>query len=172
MIRRAVRSDIEGIEKSYQMHFNHEKEHHAYTMFREGVYPTGKVAEDAVDDGSMYVCEDENGNILGSIIFDRKQPEEYGRIDWPCKADDEQTGVIHLLLVRPDAAGRGVGTSLLSYVTEIAEKLGCRVLRLDTGAQNTPAASLYQKLGFRLVSASSMKIGGVILHDKHLFFEK
>lgn len=171
MIRKAVQSDIDSIEKSYQMHFNHEKEHGAYTLFQEGVYPTRKVAEAAINDGSLYVY-DEKGEVLGSIIFDGKQPEEYEKIDWPSKMSNECAGVIHLLMVRPDAAGRGVGSALVAYVTDMAKRQNRAAVRLDTGAQNTPASSLYKKLGFQLASISPMKVGGIIPHNEHLFFEK
>ncbi|MDO4177485.1 MAG: GNAT family N-acetyltransferase [Bacillota bacterium] len=93
-------------------------------------------------------------------------------MDWPSKATDERVRVIHLLLVRPDAAGQGIGSALIAYVTDLAKQQNCSSIRLDTGAQNTPATALYIKQGYRLVSASSMKIGGVIPHDEHLFFEK
>lgn len=171
ILREAVASDLDDIEKGYQEHFAHERKYGAYTVFQEGIYPTRKVAETALQNRALYVCE-ENGAVLGSIILDRQQPDEYKKIDWKTKAPDEKVSVIHLLMVRPSAVGKGAGTSLVNYVIDIARKRSCIAVRLDTGGQNIPAASLYKKLGFRLAATAAMKVGGAISHNEHLFFEK
>lgn len=80
--------------------------------------------------------------------------------------------VIHLVMVCPEAAGKGIGSSLVKYAMERARHHSCEAVRLDTGAQNIPAASLYKKLGFQLAETGTMKVGGVISHTGHLFFEK
>lgn len=119
----------------------------------------------------MYVYE-ENGIVLGSVILDGQQPEEYRKIEWPSNAPDEKVTVIHLLMVRPSAAGKGIGSLIVNDAMEFAKQQACVAVRLDTGEQNVPAASLYKKLGFHLVSTSQMKVGGMISHNRHLFFEK
>lgn len=171
MIRKAVITDIDSIEEGYHEHFLYEREHGAYTVFQEGVYPTRKDAEAAFDKGALYVYE-ENGTVLGSIILDERQPEEYRKIAWPIQAAGEKVSVIHLLMVRPGAAGKGIGSALVRFASEAAKQQGCTAIRLDTGSQNIPAVSLYKKMGFQLAAASSMKVGGAISHAGHLFFEK
>lgn len=171
VIRHAVGTDLDDIDKGYREHFSHEKKYGAYTVFQEGVYPTRIVAETALQDGALYVCE-ESGAVLGSIILDQKQPEEYKTIEWPSRALPGEASVIHLLMVRPCAAGRGVGSALVNYALDTAKRHSCISVRLDTGKQNLPAVSLYKKLGFQLIAASTMKVGNAISHDGHLFFEK
>lgn len=171
MIRAAAAADLDGVEAGYLRHFAYERVHGAYTVFREGVYPTRRDAEKALRAGTLYVYE-RDGAVLGSVILDRRQPEEYRNINWPSGAAADRVLVIHLLMVRPDAVGKGVGSALVQYAEETARRRGCLVVRLDTGAQNTPAVSLYQKLGFQLAASSSMNVGGVIAHSGHLFFEK
>lgn len=171
MIRLAELTDLDGVEEGYMEHFAHEREHGAYTVFREGVYPTRKDAEKALREGALFVYE-ENGVVLGSVILDSSQPEEYRKVDWPSRLEDDRVKVIHLLMVRPGAAGKGIGSALINYASELAGQQSCAVIRLDTGAQNIPAAALYQKLGFQLAATASMKVGGSISHEGHLFFEK
>ncbi|MDY3282690.1 GNAT family N-acetyltransferase [Dysosmobacter sp.] len=170
MIRKAEARDIGQIEESYEEHLRHEQEHGAYTVWKAGVYPTRATAEAALAAGTLYVCEEE-GDILASIIADHAQPEEYRQIDWLYPAEPEQVLVIHLLCVRPSKAGRGIGREMVRYVIARAKQLHCKAVRLDTGAQNTPAATLYTRLGFRLAGTSAMAIGGLIAHSGHLFFE-
>lgn len=171
MLRQAVAADLDHIEKGYQEHFLHEREHGAFTVFREGVYPTCEDAKRALLAGTLFVCE-EAGTLAGSIIVDTWQPDEYGKIDWPSRAAAEKVMVIHLVIVRPGMAGKGIGSSLVNYALEIAKQRLCEAVRLDTGPQNIPAVSLYRKLGFELAGNTSMKVGGLIAHDGHLFFEK
>ncbi|MDO5547504.1 MAG: GNAT family N-acetyltransferase [Eubacteriales bacterium] len=171
MIRLAAPADLDAIEESYREHFTYEKNHIAYTVFQEGVYPTRGVAEQALHRNALYVYE-ENGIVLGSLILDGRQPAEYKKINWPSQAAVEQTMVIHLLLVRPCAKGKGIGSQLVTYAVETARQRACTAVRLDTGAQNTPAVSLYQRHGFQLAAATAMNVGGAIPHKDHLFFEK
>lgn len=171
MIRKAVKEDLGQIEEGYREHFQYEREHTAFTVFREGVYPTGEDAKRALEEETLYVYV-EDGTIAASMILDGRQPEEYKEIDWPGKAKPEEVLVLHLLLVRPSMHGKGIGTAMVNYAVEAAGRLGCRAVRLDTGKQNVPAASLYVKAGFRQAGSAGMKVGGRISHGGHLFFEK
>lgn len=171
MIRKAVMEDVGAIEETYNEHFLHEQEHGAFTVFQKGVYPTKKDAEKAVNAGTLYVYE-ENGMIAGSVIVDRIQPKEYEGIAWGQRLEKDEVMVIHLLMVRPGMAGRGIASSLVKYAVETAKANACRAVRLDTGKQNLPAVSLYQKLGFRVAAAASMKVGSALEHSGHLFLEK
>ena len=171
MIRKATFDDIEFIEDTYNEHFKYEMEHKAFTIFKKGIYPTRKDIEKAVTVGTLYVYE-ENNNIAGSIIIDNVQPEEYTRITWGQTLTSDKVRVIHLLMVRPSMAGKGVASSLIKYAIELARNNSCKALRLDTGSQNIPAVSLYKKLGFQIVATAFMKVGNTIEHSGHLFLEK
>lgn len=171
MIRKAVSQDIDQVEKSYIEFLLHEQEHGAYTVWKSGVYPTRETAEKSFQDGTLYVME-QAGEICASIIADQVQPEEYDNINWKYDAPPDKVLVIHLLCVRPSKAGAGIGKAMVQFAVEEAKRQSCKSVRLDTGAQNSPAVGLYQKLGFEIAGTSSMAIGGLISHDNHLFFEK
>lgn len=171
MIRQATFNDIKLIEDTYNEHFKHEIEHGAFTIFKKGIYPTKKDIEKAVNVGTLYVYE-ENNRIAGSIIVDKIQPIEYTKIVWGQTFTNDEVMVIHLLIVRPSKAGKGIATALVRYAMELAENNWCKALRLDTGSQNIPAVSLYKKLGFQIVATASMNVGSAIEHSGHLFLEK
>lgn len=171
MIRKAVFNDLELIEEMYDEHFRYEAANGAFTVFKKGVYPTGKDAGKALDNGALYVYEEDN-NIAGSIIVDKVQPIEYKNIVWGKFAEDSKVMVIHLLMVRPSMTGKGIASALVRYAGELAKNELCEVLRLDTGSQNVPAVSLYKKLGFKITASGSMNVGGVVAHNEHLFLEK
>ena len=170
MFRRATPADLDAIESSYEEHFTHEEQHGAFTIWKRGVYPTRKTAEDAMEEGHLYVLE-EGGALLSSVIVDQNQSAEYGKVDWPVCAEPDEVMVIHLLVVRPSLAGRGIGRRTVRAICEMAKRAGCKVVRLDTGGQNIPARTLYTKCGFVLAAEGSMAVGGVLAHKGHLFFE-
>ena len=133
-------------------------------------YPTAQTALDALSEGTLYVM-DADCEAMPSVIADRKQPEAYRDVAWEREADPAKVLVIHLLCVPPSQAGKGVGSSIVRFLIGEARAQGYQTVRLDTGGQNVPAASLYRKLGFRLAGTGSFAVGGKIAHANHLFFE-
>lgn len=171
MIRKATIQDIDQVGQIYLEILQHEQKHIAYTVWKAGVYPTRETAVKSFNDGSLYVME-QGSEICASMIINQIQPEEYSTIKWKYPSPSAKVLVIHLLCVSPSKAGCGIGKAMVQFVIEEGKRLHCQSVRLDTGAQNTPAVSLYQKLGFELAGISTMAIGGLISHKNHLFFEK
>lgn len=173
MIRAATAKDLDAIEAAYNEHFDFEEAHpeQAFTVFKRGVYPTRSDAEKALAEDELMILE-EDGVLLGSVMTSRKQPPEYAEVPWQRVFAADDVLVIQLLMVRPSASGRGLGTALLDAVEQQARALGIGALRLDTGSQNKPAVHLYEKNGYRIVANATMKVGGVVPHDDHLFLEK
>lgn len=66
MIRKAVLNDIALIEDTYDEHFQYEIDHEAFTVFRKGVYPTRRDAQQAVKSGTMFVYEKNGFEIVAS----------------------------------------------------------------------------------------------------------
>ena len=172
MIRQATAADLAQIEDAYDEHFAFETAHpeRAFTVFRKGVYPTRRDAEKALADGGLTVFE-EDGRILASVITSGVQPPEYAHVPWQRALDASQVRVIHLLMVRPSAAGRGIGATLMRYIEAQARAEGIRALRLDTGSQNKPAVGLYTGQGFTLAGTGSVQLGGQIPHAGQVFLE-
>lgn len=170
MIRKATEADLDGVNDGYEELLYYEKEHGAYTVWELGVYPTRSSAKKSLEEDGLYVLE-EDGQIAASVTVNQTQPPEYETVHWGCDAKPEEVMVIHLLCVRPSKAHQGMGRRMVEFIIEEARKRGCKAVRLDTGAQNIPAKSLYTKIGFKLTGTASMAIGGLIPHEGHLFFE-
>ena len=171
IIRKATEKDVKQIEKMYKEHFQYEREHTKYTFFVEGVYPTTEITQNRIEDGTLYVYE-KNGNIGGCVTLDQKQAEEYKNVTWLKDVAGDEIMVIHLLLVRPDQKGKGIGTSFIQFAEKLARTHSYKVLRIDTASRNIPAATLYQKLGFHVVAKAPLRVGGGAIDNEHLFLEK
>ncbi|MEE3457869.1 MAG: ribosomal protein S18-alanine N-acetyltransferase [Lachnospiraceae bacterium] len=52
------------------------------------------------------------------------------------------------ITVRPEARRQGIATKLLGKIGELAEPRGVTVIHLEVRESNTPARTLYEKLGF------------------------
>jgi ribosomal-protein-alanine N-acetyltransferase len=52
------------------------------------------------------------------------------------------------ITVRPEARRQGIATQLLGKIGELAESRGVTVIHLEVRESNTPARTLYEKLGF------------------------
>ena len=76
--------------------------------------------------------------------------------------DLEPDGHIDHLYVHPDAAGRGVGASLIEAVVARARAAG--IGRLHVEASET-ARSLFERLGFRVLHRRDFEVRGVAIHN-------
>ena len=74
---------------------------------------------------------------------------------------------VHDLAVVPRARGLGIGRMLLGAVEQRAAELGCCKVTLEVLDGNTPARTLYERLGFRQVSYAD-GAGGALFYAKSL----
>ena len=170
MIRQAETRDLDAVEQGYTDLLTHEAETGSNSNWVLGVYPTRQTAADALARGELFVLE-EDGEICASIILNQAQAAEYQQIPWEIPAADSEILVIHTLCIPPAKAGRGYGKRMARFALDHARHQGCRVIRLDTWAENKPAATLYQKLGFRLAGRAAVLHEGVI-PEELIFFER
>ena len=68
-----------------------------------------------------------------------------------CVRDDEETAKLRILLVTPDARGRGLGSRLVDACLDFARGAGYRRVTLWTNDVLASARRIYQAAGFALV---------------------
>lgn len=169
MIRLAMESDIDKIERSYVELLIHENKYGSNSNWELDVYPTRKVAVDSFSEGTLYVFDD-NNEVCASMILNKIQPEEYKVISWKYLVESKEVLVIHTLCVPPSKAGNGYGKMMILYAIKKAKEMKCKSIRLDTFAGNKPAANLYTGLGFIYSGAAEVMLQGVI-QEQQIFFE-
>jgi GNAT superfamily N-acetyltransferase len=92
------------------------------------------VSEEDVDTDSVFVVEDEIGNVVGFyLLAESPRPE------------------LRMLFVSPDVIGRGIGKVLVHDALSVAKSRGRRSLVIES---DPFAESFYEHLGAELVGAS------------------
>lgn len=170
MIRKARENDLKKVEAGYTNLLTYEKEHINNSNWVLGLYPTIKTAEKAFSEDTLYVFE-EDGIVLGSMILNQIQPEDYKYIKWEYEADEKEVLVVHTLCIIPSSARKGCGRKMMDFALNKGKEIGCIAVRLETYAGNEPAKALYKSMGFRFAGEGSVMLAGVI-PEEQVFFEK
>lgn len=89
--------------------------------------------------GDIWLAVDGGGGAAGCIALRPMEPMEMGNAACELKR----------MYLRPPYRGRGLGRALGELVIREAERLGYRVMRLDSSRTLAPALGLYTSLGFR-----------------------
>jgi len=86
--------------------------------------------------------------------------------------ENPKKGVCHVaeLAVIPGAQRKGIGTKLIAYGREMAQKQGLAKYALHVDAENEPALKLYEKMGFRLVKKKKHILARWLLGIKEWYF--
>ena len=146
-IRKGTEADIAAVAGIYDALLTREEQGLLSTGWTRGVYPTEQTARDALAAGTLYVLEDE-GRVTAAAKIDQHQMAQYAQCAWEHDAPAEQVLVLHTLVVAPDVKGKGCGTAFVGFYEQLARETGRPYLRIDTNARNTPARTLYAKLGY------------------------
>lgn len=149
MIRPALSADLPAVAEIYEEILDLEDRRPAsYTNWQRGKYPTLDTARGALEDGTLFVAE-EDGQLYGAVILNGVQLPEYDEIPWQYPADRDQVMVIHTLVISPRWSGHGKAREMVTFCEAEARRQGKTVMRLDTYEGNAPANAMYPKLGYR-----------------------
>ena len=171
MIRPATAGDLPAIEAIYNAIFDVEEAGPVYTNWQRGKYPTYDTARQVLEQGTLYVGEDESGFLWGVVNLNGVQLPEYADIPWQFAAEDAQVAVPHTLCIHPRRAGQGLARRMIAFCENTARAQGKTVMRLDTWEGNLPANAMYPKLGYALAGATEFFFQGYI-HEILNCYEK
>lgn len=116
--------------------------------------PEGKDYEDKYVIG---LAADDTGDLVGLIDLIQSHPEPD---EW----------FIGLLLLHPEARGRGVGAATYQAIVEWAKSQGVKAIRLGVVNQNKAGRRFWKRLGFVEVTRRLMHMGrkeSIILTLRH-----
>ncbi len=98
------------------------------------------------DEGTpVFVCEDENGTVLGHAFTILHEAPPNLQLMQPVK-----TLYVDDICVDENARGKHVGTRLYEHVTAFAREKGCYNVTLNVWAFNTGAQRFYESMGMHV----------------------
>lgn len=159
-IRKATKDDIDRIVGIYNEIHEAEERGKMHIGWQRDVYPTRETAEKALQRGDLFACI-MDGKVCASAIINQEQLDSYAEVEWGIKADNAEVMVLHTLTVSPSCGKRGIGHKFVLFYEEYACQSHCRVLRMDTQAQNVVARKMYAKMGFKEVGIIHCPFQGI-----------
>ncbi len=109
-------------------------------------YPDRISIENDVATKTIY-CYRENAKIVGIVVLNELQDEEYTEIDW-LTDENSRNLVVHRLAVYPESQGQGIAQQLMTFAENFAQKNNYDSIRLDTFSQNPRNQRFYTKRGY------------------------
>ena len=94
----------------------------------------------ALNDGLLFVAEDETGTVVGTIMA-----------GW-----DGHRGWLYAVAVSPNERRKGLGRKLVSTASDALKKRGCGKVNLQIRAGNEEVAQFYESCGFSIEPRTSM----------------
>ncbi len=85
--------------------------------------------------------------ILGIVVLNETQDEEYSEIDW-LSDDHSRNLVVHRLAVDPSHQGKGIARRLMDFAENYAREHAYNSIRLDTFSQNPRNQRFYTNRGY------------------------
>lgn len=104
-------------------------------------YPSAELILEEIADRNSYVCENENGEILGTFCFIPGEDPTYFRIDDGKWLNDAPYYVIHRMAT--NGKQKGIADACLKWCFE-----HCNNIRVDTHHDNIVMQNILKKYGF------------------------
>jgi GNAT superfamily N-acetyltransferase len=98
----------------------------------------------------------ENDVVLGIVVLNESQDEEYGALNWSTSNDDRNI-VVHRLAVHPDHQGKGLARKLMDFAEKWAKENNYDAIRLDTFSQNPRNQKFYTNRGYNDLGSVYLK---------------
>lgn len=89
----------------------------------------------------------EGETLLGIVVLNETQDEEYAEIDW-LTDDASRNLIVHRLAVNPSHQGKGIARKLMDFAEDYAREHQYDSIRLDTFSQNPRNQRFYLNRGY------------------------
>ena len=109
-------------------------------------YPNKAVILQDIQTQTLFAYR-EDDEVLGIVVLNETQDEEYGQINWSTTEEDRNI-VVHRLAVRPDKQRQGIARRLMDFAEEWARDNHYDSIRLDTFSQNPRNQRFYTNRGY------------------------
>lgn len=157
VIRKGTAGDLDELEKLYDSLNDYLEQNINYPGWRKGLYPVRENAADGIKNENLYIIEI-NEQIAGTVILSHEPEKAYNKALWKTENNYENIIVIRTFAVHPKFMKNNAGFSLMKFAEKFGKENGMKSIRLDVAIQNTPAISLYEKLGYEFIDTVDLDL--------------
>ena len=142
-IRKTTENDLTRIMEIYAYARKFMAEHGNPNQWGPTNWPPEWLIKEDIEKGCSYVCESDNGSVIGTFFFNQGKEIEPNYIDivdgnW---TGSSTYGVVHR--IASDGSEKGVGSFCLKWAFD-----KCGNLRIDTHGDNKVMQNMLKKNGF------------------------
>ena len=146
-LRKISIEELDQIRELYWKLLDSSPKYGQILQWKKNIYPNDGDWTAYIRKGEMYLILQE-ADVIGAVAVTNGQSEEYRKIHWTVKIEDQEAAVVHLLMIVPEYQGQGVATAALDEIIKLAVAKKKKAVRLDAIGTNVPAQKLYEKYGF------------------------
>ncbi|MCR5668785.1 MAG: GNAT family N-acetyltransferase [Lachnospiraceae bacterium] len=162
-IRKTTEHDVERVMGIYAYARTFMARHGNPNQWGATNWPPEHLIRSDIKEGRSYVCESDNGEIVGTFYYNYGKNIEptYEKIEDGAWIGDEHYGVIHR--IASDGSLKGTGEFCMKWALNQNHHI-----RIDTHADNSVMQNMLKKLGFT-------HCGTIYVHEDHdprMAFEK
>lgn len=140
-IRKTGKEDLDSVMKIYDYARTFMQEHGNGNQWING-YPSAELILDEIENNHSYVCENEQGDIVGTFCYIEGIDPTYLKIYNGQWLNDESYAVIHRMAA--NGKQKGVAGECLKWSCR-----HCDNIRVDTHRDNTVMQNILKKYGFQ-----------------------
>ena len=118
-----------------------------YPRWIPGMYPSLATAEEGIAAGDLYLCF-AGEDLVGLFRLNETGTPDFDTASWAKEVPKGGYLVLHALAVDTEKQRQGAGRACVLFCQELAREKGYEGIRLDITADNPPARTLYEDLGF------------------------
>ncbi|UNY99928.1 GNAT family N-acetyltransferase [Zhouia spongiae] len=111
-------------------------------------YPSRKAFEGDIERNELYVLENDDRSVIGSIVISTIMDDVYKPVKW-LTSNNRNHIYIHRLAVHPDHQGKGYAQMLMDHAEDHAKQNGYESVRLDTFSKNLRNQKFYELRGYK-----------------------
>lgn len=146
-LRKTSIEELDQIRELYWKLLDSSPKYGQILQWKKNIYPNDGDWTAYIRKGEMYLILQE-ADVIGAVAVTNGQSEEYRKIHWTVKIEDQEAAVVHLLMIVPEYQGQGAATAALDEIIKLAVTKKKKAVRLDAIGTNVPAQKLYEKYGF------------------------